>query len=98
MKCSVRTELPCSRMAEAEAVGWTASSVIAAGLESLCGANAGGLVDRVALAASFLVQITLWPVFVTSVREGDLDRATVDALFLLDYAIICTRQWVSHDE
>ena len=85
-------------MAEAEAVGWTASSAIATGLEALCVANAGGLVDRVVLAACFLLQITLWPVLVTSVRDGDLDRATVDAFFLLGFALISTAQWVSHDE
>ena len=94
----VRVRVCCSGMAEAETVGWTASSAIAAGLEALCGAHAGGLVDRVVLAACFLVQITVWPVFVTSVREGDLDRAMVDAFFIVAFTVSLTSQWVSHDE
>ena len=72
-----------------------AAAAVAVVVESVCGAEAGGAVDRVALAIFILAQAALWPALLANLRAGHVDKAMVGIFFVLAYTIGTLTLWVS---
>ena len=72
-----------------------AAAAVAAVVESACGAEAGGAVDRVALVCFLLAHAALWPAILANVRAGHVDKAMLGIFFVLSAMICKLTLWVS---